>query len=87
MPRILAVVMSLPRVDVRMQIKKSVQVIRLNAPEFKPANVTRMSRETAQQSGLATPRTLSELALLAIAPGDPTSIWLTPPLSAGSFRI
>jgi hypothetical protein len=46
-----AVVMSLPRVDVRMQIKKPSQVIRLNAPEFKPANVTRMSRKGAEQSG------------------------------------
>ncbi|MDT3314893.1 hypothetical protein QZR14_26360 [Pseudomonas sp. rhizo66] len=43
--------MSLPRVDVRMQIKKPSQVIRLNAPEFNPANVTRMSRKGAQQRG------------------------------------
>ena len=62
LPRMFAVVMSLPRVDVRMQIKKSVQVIRLNAPKFKPANVTRMSRKGAKQSGLATPQTLWELA-------------------------
>jgi len=43
--------MSLPRIDVRMQIKKPSQVIRLNAPQFKPANVTRMSRKRAEQSG------------------------------------
>jgi len=42
--------MSLPRVDVRIQIKKSLQVIRLNAPTFKPANVTRMSRRSPEQS-------------------------------------
>jgi len=42
--------MSLPRVDVHMQIKKPSQVIRLNAPEFKPANVTEMSRKGAKQS-------------------------------------
>jgi hypothetical protein len=53
-----AVVMSLPRVDVRMQIKKSVQVIRLNAPQFKPANVTRMSRKRAEQSFKEHARTL-----------------------------
>lgn len=46
-----AVVMSLPRVDVRSLIKKSVQVIRLKALEFKPANVTQMSRRGAGQRG------------------------------------
>jgi hypothetical protein len=48
LPRMFAVVMSLPRIDVRMQIQKSVQVIRLNTREFKPANVTRMSRKAEQ---------------------------------------
>jgi hypothetical protein len=53
-----AVVMSLPRVDVRMQIKKPSQVIRLNASEFKPANVTGMSRKGAKQSFKEHARTL-----------------------------
>ena len=34
-----------------MQIEKSVQVIRLNAPGFNPVNVTRMSLSGAEQKG------------------------------------
>ncbi|GLH42975.1 hypothetical protein RS3R6_37030 [Pseudomonas atacamensis] len=61
-------VMSLPCVEVGVPIESLVKVIRLNGPGFNPVNVTRMSRNGAEQKGQARrrischPESLWELA-------------------------